>query len=140
MTDMTAANDHLRATIDAITDDSISLRLPHTDYVVRLALGTPRSTISTPVGKRIVGVVEAEAMRFHAASGGGKFIEPVIGEPRIVAGTVRAIDAEARRVLIDIAMPVWITLQDDQDLDVFAGGSLVTGYLRSGATFTPVGD
>ena len=75
-------------------DDRIELTVPGTDYRLRL---TTSGAIDTPVGKRVRGTVHARALRMHAARGGGRFIEPVVGEPRIVAGTVAAIDEPNHR-------------------------------------------
>lgn len=72
----------------------------------------------------------------HRASGGGRFIEPIDGAPRIVQGAVLEVDAPGRRLLIDVAAPFWISLQADQPADEFAVGELVNCYLASGATFS----
>lgn len=128
----------VRAVIHAIGEGWIELALPHSDYIMHLRLDIDPSRVSAPVGKRIRGHASADAMRFHQASGGGRFIEPVVGEPRIVAGTVLHVDRAGGRVLIDCAMPIWIRPEEaDQDWSVFEERALVTGYLRSGTVFTP---
>ena len=70
-------------------------------------------------------------------TGGGRFIEPIIGEPRIVAGLVLAVDLPKRRVLVDVAAPMWMTLVKDQPADEFVAGDLVNCYVESGTRFTP---
>jgi len=128
----------VRAVVHAVGEGRIELALPHSDYVMHLRLEVAPDRIAVPVGKRIRGRVDAVAMRFHGATGGGRFIEPVIGEPRIVAGTVIHVDRAGGRVLIDCAMPIWITPEEaDQDWSIFEERALVTGYLRSGMVFTP---
>ena len=124
-----------RGVITMLGDGRIALHPAHTDYQIHLACDA-----SLPDGKRARGTVEAEALRIHAASGGGRFIEPVTGEPRIVSGTVLAIDAGNRRVLIDCAIPMWLNTTDEQDFGIFAEGGLVNCHVRSGATFTPASD
>jgi hypothetical protein len=134
----TASLPQVRAVLHAVSPGRIELALPHSDYVMHLGLEVDPARIAVAPGKRIRGEVNAIAMRFHQAAGGGRFIEPVIGEPRIVAGTVLAVDRTAGRVLIDCAMPIWIRPeQADQDWSVFQERALVTGYLRSGMVFTP---
>ncbi len=139
----TAADPHadlpqVRAVVHAVAEGRIELALPHSDYVVHLGLEVDPARIAVPTGKRIRGRVDAVGMRFHRASGGGRFIEPVMGEPRIVAGTVLHVDRAAGRVLVDCAMPIWIAPEEaDQDWSIFEERALVTGYLRSGMVFTP---
>ncbi|MHC4809740.1 MAG: hypothetical protein ACYTEV_05175 [Planctomycetota bacterium] len=128
----------VRAVMRGVSPGRIELALPHSDYLMHLGLEVDPARIAVEPGKRIRGEVTATAMRFHQASGGGRFIEPVIGEPRIVAGTVLHVDRAGGRVLIDCAMPIWIRPEEaDQDWSVFQERALVTGYLRSGMVFTP---
>jgi hypothetical protein len=127
-----------RGVLESLDDDRLVLRLPHTEYRLRLRLTVPRSEIVVPPSKRIRGTIRAEALRLHPASGGGRFIEPIWGEPRIVAGTVLAIDEAQRTVLVDAVVPIVLATREDQDFAVIAPGGLVNGHVRSGATFTPV--
>ncbi|MHC5023631.1 MAG: hypothetical protein ACYTGG_06930, partial [Planctomycetota bacterium] len=83
-----------RGRLDAVSDELIELSLPGTDYHLHLAPTVPAAEIGTPVGKRITGRIEARALRIHPAGGGGQFIEPVWGMPRIVAGRVLSLDPE----------------------------------------------
>jgi hypothetical protein len=128
----------VRGIVSEVGDGSIVLELPHTDYRLRLRL---ESSVAAPeAGRRVSGIIEGDALRIHAAEGGGRFIEPAWGEPRIVAGTVLAVDAEQGRVLVDVAAPIWLRAQVGQDFEVIAEGGLVNCYVASGATFTPVTD
>lgn len=122
-----------RGVVSVLGDGRISLHPTHTDYEIHL-----RCETNLPDGKRARGVVEARALRIHAAHGGGRFIEPVAGEPRIVAGTVRAVDAANRRVLVETAIPIWLTAKEGQDFGVIAEGGLVNCHVESGAVFRPV--
>jgi hypothetical protein len=115
-------------------DDRIELTVPGTDYRLAFVPGAP---VRTPAGKRVRGTVHAQALRMHAARGGGRFIEPVQGEPRIVAGTIAAVDEPNRRVLLETAVPMWVTWQEGQDLSILRVGQLVNCYVRSGARFEP---
>jgi len=127
-------NEIARGVVESADAGRLVLRIPQTDYRLQLV---PTGPISTPVGKRIKGVIHAKALRLFATQGGGKFIEPVIGEPRIVAGMVIAVDALARRVLVDVSVPMWMTLDDRQPKLEVAVGELVNCYVESGINFTP---
>lgn len=137
MTPDTRSADQVRAVVDAIEDGKIVLQLPRSDYRLHLRLTAPAESVTTPVGKRIRGVIEGQALKALKTHGGGHFIEPVIGEPRIVTGRVLQIDQPARRVLVEAAAPMWIETERDQDFSVFEEGGLVNFYLASGTRFTP---
>lgn len=127
-----------RGIIESLSDDKIVLKISGSDYRLHLKPAVPASEIETPVGKRIKGTIRAKAMRIHPFHGGGKFIEPVWGEPRIVAGRVLAVDEAKRELLVDLVVPVTVEAKDDQDMGVCTEGSMVTFYVESGTSFTPV--
>ncbi len=81
------------------------------------------------------GTIDATALKVHPARGGGRFIEPVDGEPRIVAGHVRALDESNGRMLVRSVVAMWITLPDGADTAALAEGGLVNFHVKSGATF-----
>jgi hypothetical protein len=74
----------------------------------------------------------------HPTRGGGQFIEPVWGAPRIVAGRVRTVDSTARRVLVDATVPMWVEAPKGQNLDAIREGDLLNFYVESGTRFEPV--
>lgn len=123
-----------RGVLESLSQDHLLLAIPHTDYRLHLVHTAP---IETPVRKRIRGTIHAKALRMHTAQGGGRFIEPVHGAPRIVAGTVLAVDGGSNRLLVDVAVPMWVTMQDGQAATEFAEGQLVNFYVESGTSFTP---
>lgn len=127
-----------RGVLLSLNDGRLVLGLPGTDYQIHLVPAATAEQIPIPVGKRIKGVIEATGLRVFTANGGGRFIEPICGEPRIVAGTVLAVNKPGRRLLVDVAVPMWMTLRDDQRMDRFRPGDLVNGYVESGTTFSPV--
>ena len=127
-----------RGTLESIEDGQLVLAVANSEYRIHLALTVPAGEIDVPVGKRIKGVIHASALRMHPARGGGRFIEPVWGAPRIVAGTVMHVDEPKRRVLIDAGVPMWVTAPPGQDFSVIGEGELINFYVKSGATFRPV--
>jgi hypothetical protein len=128
-----------RGILESLDDDGLLLRLPQTEYRLRLKLTVSASGVGVPPGKRIRGTIRAEALRMHPASAGGRFIEPIWGEPRVVAGTILAVDEGQRTVLVDAVVPFLLTVREDQDLATLAPGGLINCHVRSGATFTPAG-
>ncbi len=129
----------VRGVLQSVADDKIVLSLPHTDYQLHLVPTVLASAIATPVGKRLKGTIHAKALRIFKAEGGGggQFIEPLEGAPRIVAGRVLHVDHPNRRMLVDMAAPVWVTLVEGQPADMFAAGDMVNCYVESSTRFTP---
>lgn len=133
-----AAPDLCRAVLLEVADGEVVLGLAGTSYRLRLRCAVPTAGLAAKLGKRIVGRVRGRAMRMHPAQGGGRFIEPVDGHPRIVNGTVVALDASGRRVLLDMVIPAWLELAEGQSNDDLTVGQLVNTYVESGMTFEPV--
>jgi len=127
-----------RLVLESAGDDRIILSVPGTDYRLHLAPAVPAKPIATPPGKRLKGAIHARALRIHPAKGGGRFIEPIDGMPRIVAGAVLSVDAEARQAIVDVGVPMVVSMREDQDLSVLVEGELVNFYVESGATFAPI--
>ncbi len=122
------------ARLERANADGLVLSVPGTGYTLHLKAAGP-TTVA--IGKRIAGTVSGCALKFNRAHAGGEFIEPTDGHPRIVQGRIRTIDPSANRVLLQAAIPMWITLQPDQSAREFAAGDFVNFYMESGVTFTP---
>ncbi|HYD00097.1 MAG TPA: hypothetical protein VEB22_02625 [Phycisphaerales bacterium] len=122
---------------------SIVFHVPGSQYQIHLRQDGP---VSAQVGKRISGVIHASARRVDATARGGRFIEPVIGRPRRIQGTVLAHDAAANTITVDCAgsaavdgvgLPVVCKLTDPrQKPEQFPVGTLVGFDVLDGATFT----
>jgi hypothetical protein len=131
----TTDSDLVRGTLESANGNEITISLPGTDYRLRFTQGGP--TAVHP-GKRVKGVVRMKALRMHKAEAGGAFIEPMMGQPRIVQGVVRGVDAGANRLLVDVVVPMWVEPFDGQQATEFTAGDMVNFYAQSGASFTPV--
>ena len=131
----TTDSDLVRGTLESANGNEITISLPGSDYRLRFTQGGP--TAVHP-GKRVKGVVRMKALRMHKAEAGGAFIEPIMGQPRIVQGVVRGVDAGANRLLVDVVVPMWVEPFDGQQATEFTAGDMVNFYAQSGASFTPV--
>lgn len=101
-------------------DGFVVLTIPGTDYKLRLETA---GTIGNAVGKRVLGVVRAQARRIDVVDTGGRYFEPVYGRPRRIQGTIESIDRAADTVTIRV---------HDQVVFVCA-----TNGLQAAANFTP---
>lgn len=126
-----------RGVLESSGDGRVVLSLPHSDYRLHLAVVEP---ITAEVGKRIMGTIHAKALRLFKATGGGggQFIEPLDGAPRILAGRVEKVDEISRRLLVAAAAPIWLELSADNTPGEFGAGDMVNGYVESGAEFRAV--
>ena len=123
------------ATIESVDDGTVVVSVPGNAYRITMAWGG----VDTPSPGRVKGVIEAHALRVHEAAAGGRFIEPVMGVPRIVSGTVEAIDEDAATVALRSVVPIHVALEDRDDLAKCMVGSLVNFHVRSDVRFSPAG-
>jgi len=129
-----------RGVLEELGDEHLVLGVPGTEYRLRLAIAADRSKMASHVGRRIKGHIHATALWMHAAQAGGRFVEPVWGAPRIVSGTVLTVDEAKNRLLVDVSVPMWVTLADGQQATDFGKGQIVNFYVTSGTSFELVGD
>lgn len=120
--------------IREVDADHVVLAPPGNSYEIRLV---PTMPVGASVGQRVSGRIEASALSVHRASGGGRFIEPIMGEPRIIAGRVLDIDVEASRIMVDSVVPMTLTISMHEDLEQCEAGVFINCHVQSGATFTP---
>lgn len=138
MTIQAQPNAIARGILESLSDTGLTLKVSGTEYQLDLALSDSDPDVTTPIGKRIKGTIRAKALKVHPAQGGGLFIEPINGTPRIVAGSVLAVDEEAGAVLVDVGVPMWVEVSSKEDFDTCAVGTLVNFYVESGAVFSPL--
>ncbi len=123
----------------------IVLSIPGSQY--RLHLRPSRAVDAGRVGKRLLGTINAEARRVDTVTTGGRLVEPLVGRPRRVHGTVLATDPAAGTITVNaggssavdgVDIPVVAKLLDArQRPDQFAIGALVAFDVLDGATITP---
>ncbi len=87
--------------------------------------------------KRVKGTIRVQARRIDRIGTGGKYVEPVYGSPRRLAGRVIATDPTNNTITVDATMPVVIKPDNHQHASDFEVGDFVTMNLMPGATFTP---
>lgn len=111
----------------------ITFAVPNTSYELHLVA---TGAVGVAPGKRLVGVVKAQARRIDVVQSGGRFVEPVMGHPRRVQGTVVRVEGEA--VVVDAGVPIHLTPTDPrQGASQFQPGQFVSCDVMDGATFTP---
>lgn len=110
----------------------IKFGVPDTSYELYLVAHRPEAEI----GKRLVGVIRAQARRIDVVTTGGEYIEPVVGRPRRVQG--RVLRTEGGAVVVDAGVPIHCTPTDpSQSAAQFKPGDLVSFDVLEGASFEP---
>lgn len=112
----------------------IVFAVPNTSYAMHLRCDPPPGP--ERVGKRLLGTIRAQGRRLDVVTTGGRYVEPVMGRPRRVQGTVVRI--EDGKLVVDAGMPIHLALTDGrQKAEEFTVGQMVTCDVLEGATFTP---
>jgi hypothetical protein len=130
-------DDIVRGELLSLTPQRVEFGIPGTEYRLHLSPGAQPSAFVLDRGGKLQGRIEGKALRMFRASAGGKFIEPIEGAPRIVQGGVVAVDAANNRVLLDTAVPMWVTPQEGQSASDFQVGELLNFYMESGTKLVP---
>lgn len=120
------------AVLQSADASSVVLNPPGNNYEIHLAVDAPVHGVSP--GARVSGTAHARALRVHQAGGGGAFIEPVVGEPRIVAGRILSNEGDGT-VLVRSAIPLLVEVPDGADQSACIPGEFVNFHVQSGATF-----
>lgn len=124
-----------RIAATATKPEFVVLTFANTSYRLHLE---PKGAIDVDLGKRVEGVIRAEARRVDKVGSGGRYVEPVFGRPRRVQGSVVATDASANTVTVNAGVPIVCTLTDGrQRADDFELADFVSFDVLRGATFTP---
>ena len=117
--------------IEEVHADWVQVRVPSTDYRLRLV---PGQGISTSVGDKIDGVIRAQALRMDVIPAGGRYIEPVQGRPRRVQGRVIGGNVSLNEVYVKAGPSLIITPMAPQRASDFSIGQMVSFDVRNGAT------
>lgn len=121
--------------VAATADGFIELKLPGTDYKLKLAVD---AGFSAQVGEKVSGVVRAQARRMDVVRAGGRFIEPVFGRPRRVQGRVSGGSVPDNAVYVTAGPRVSVTPLPPQTAKDFSLGQMVSFDVEPGASFARV--
>ena len=130
---MTRTGEEARVRVLRVQDGLATVAVPGSDYQLQL---TVQEGASLGLGSATV-LVRGVALKVHPTAGGGQFIEPAIGTPRIICGLLRSVDTSHRRLLVDAVIPMVIDVDETTDLGALEMGRLVTTYVASGMTVEP---
>ncbi len=125
----------ISGTIAAVGEGFIELKVPGTDYRLKLVVGTD---FAGEVGEKVTGVVRAQARRMDVIPAGGRYIEPVFGRPRRVQGRVSGGNVSDNAVYVIAGPRVSVTPLAPQRAGDFTLGQMVSFDVEPGASFNRV--
>lgn len=126
-----------RVVIEEKGPDTVAVSIPQTHYVLRF---TTLTEVAAEVGSRCKGTIRAKATkRVDECTSGGRWIEPLVGQPRNIQGEVLESDASSNTITVNAVVPMVVTLHAGQKAADFPVGTYVTASVRSDATFAPKG-
>ncbi|MGB0768972.1 MAG: hypothetical protein ACPGYV_14840 [Phycisphaeraceae bacterium] len=120
--------------VDEVADDYLQLRVPSTDYRLRLVAG---EGLSARVGDKLDAIIRAQALRIDVIPAGGRYIEPVHGRPRRIQGRVIGGNVANNEVYVKAGPSVVVTPMAPQRAGDFSIGQMVSFDVRRGATVEP---
>ncbi|MEM9754090.1 MAG: hypothetical protein AAF916_11995 [Planctomycetota bacterium] len=117
----------------------LRLDVPHTDYVLHLVLDGVLPT-GVEAGDKLTGTLHAEALRIDVISAGGRYVEPSVGRPRRVQGTVVGGNPSENTLFVKAgAATLACALTDNrQSLADFHLHDMVSFDVKRGASFRPI--
>lgn len=136
-TDTTAQAEALaRGILAEKSPGHMTLAVPDSSYAIHLVT---EGEIAGEVGRKIRGVIRAQARRIDKVKTGGRYLEPVIGRPRRVQGLVIATDPAEDTVTVRVHDAIAIICRTDgqQRAAQFEVGDFVSFDVLRGATFEP---
>ena len=114
---------------------SLVLNIPGTDYQLHLRADEP--VTASPQG-RVRGVVRLPVWKVDTVTPGGAFIEPLLGRPRRVQGTVIGTLATGNSLIVEVCgQPLIGDLPARWNAASFIRGSRVGLDVKEGGTFEP---
>lgn len=136
-TEATPAADALsRGVLSEKSPGHMILDVPESSYEIHLIT---EGEVPGEVGKKIRGVIHAQARRIDKVKTGGRYVEPVMGRPRRVQGVVIATEPAEDTVTVRVHDCVAIVCRTNgqQRAAQFEVGDFVSFDVLRGATFEP---
>ncbi len=132
-----------RARIVEVLDEThanpamVVLSFANTNYKTHLVT-SQADELRSKIGKTVLGTMHATARRIDPAGAGGRCIDPCVGKPRRVMGTIVGIDDRNNGMVVNVGpnMSMWLTLSaPGQRASSLASAEFLTCDVLPGASF-----
>ena len=133
-----------RAIISDVIDEThanpamVVLSFSNTNYKTHLVAMDDLDQLRSMIGKTVLGTMHATARRIDPAGAGGRCIDPCVGRPRRVMGTIVGIDDRNNGMVVNVGlnMSMWLTLSaPGQRASSIASAEFLTCDVLPGASF-----
>jgi hypothetical protein len=96
--------------VDSVQDRLVTLRVPDRNYANTFTLG---GSVLAPIpGTRVRGTIHAPAWKIDRVELGGNYVEPLLGRPRRMQGTILAVNAAANELTVQVGYEAVVKLPD----------------------------
>jgi hypothetical protein len=96
--------------IDALTENTITLRTPGMNYQNTFLFQGNAAALHP--GERVRGRILAPAWKIDRVDLGGNYVEPLLGRPRRMQGTILAVNPAANELTVRVGYEVTVRLPD----------------------------
>lgn len=120
--------------VESVAEGTVTLRVPNANYRNTFKLA---GNITLSPGQRVSGTIHAQAWKAEAVALGGNYVEPLLGRPRRMQGTVLAVNEAANELTLHVGYDVVVKLPERYKAGNYAIGSRVGFDNLEIPTFTP---
>ncbi len=109
--------------VENLTDGHVTLNIPGTNYENTFKVVTTGQPLTA--GEHIRGTIHAPAWKAETVSAGGNYVEPLMGRPRRMQGTVLAADTATNELTVHVGYDVIVKLPDKYRVYQFPVGTRI---------------
>jgi hypothetical protein len=110
--------------VERVENGQVTLRVPGCNYANTFLLpgAAPAAVVS---GARVRGGIHAPAWKVDCVELGGNYVEPLVGRPRRMQGTIVAVNAVANELTVQVGYEVIVILPARYNAGKFQVGQRV---------------
>jgi hypothetical protein len=108
--------------VDSVENGVVTLRVPNTNYRNCFA---SKDAASLKIGERVVGRIVAPAWKVDCVELGGNYVEPLVGRPRRMQGTILSVDAARNELTVQVGYEVTVKMPEKYKAESFQPGARV---------------
>jgi len=109
--------------VDSLDNGTVTLRVPGSNYRNSFALAQPAAALKA--GDRVRGTIHAPAWKVDRVELGGNYVEPLVGRPRRMQGTILSVNAGANELTVQVGYEATVKLPAKYSADTFKPGERV---------------
>ncbi len=108
--------------VESVEDGVVTLRVPGSNYRNSFAAGNAGGLAP---GARVRGTIHAPAWKVDRVELGGNYVEPLVGRPRRMQGTILAVNPGTNELTVQVGYEATVMLPDSYRADDYKVGERV---------------